>query len=243
MPALSKQGRSGCPHLRASQGCCARCGGGGAWGAKIDLNSCYWSVHLPPAMAEAVRVAAAGTTYALVRVPFGWHQAPGLVQHLIAAVLFELANTQVVIVQYLDDILFVGRDRLITGGGPEVPTGAPTVRDAWEALQHVRRLTHTDSGSSTGATAIRVMEPGSVDTYTSALRQALLASTRDELLVDAVERRLNALAAKRKSGSSATAPRWRVTRRRIWPVKVSLSAQSQSSMPPSHLRGWGSSSV
>ena len=90
-------------------------------------------------------------------------------------------------------------------GGPEVPTGAPTVRDAWEALQHVRRLTHTDLGSSTGATAIRVMEPGSVDTYTSALRQALLASTPDELLVDAVERRLNALAAKRKSGSSATA--------------------------------------
>ena len=91
------------------------------------------------------------------------------------------------------------------GGGAEVPTGAPTVRDAWEALQHVRRLTHTDSGSSTGATAIRVMEPGSVDTYTSALRQALLASTPDKLLVDAVERRLNALAAKRKSGSSATA--------------------------------------
>ena len=44
-----------------------------------------------------------------------------------------------------------------------------------------------------------------MDTYTSALRQALLASTPDELLVDAVERRLNALAAKRKSGSSATA--------------------------------------
>ena len=64
---------------------------------------------------------------------------------------------------------------------------------------------HTDSGSSTGATAIQVMEPGSVDTYTSALRQALLAGTPDELLVDAVERRLNALAAKRKSGSSATA--------------------------------------
>ena len=62
-------------------------------------------------MAGGVRVAAAGTTYALVCVPFGWHQAPGLVQHLIAAVLSELPHTQVVIVQYLDDILFVGRDR------------------------------------------------------------------------------------------------------------------------------------
>ena len=44
-----------------------------------------------------------------------------------------------------------------------------------------------------------------MDTYTSALRQALLAGTPDELLVDAVERRLNILAARGKSGSSATA--------------------------------------
>ena len=44
-----------------------------------------------------------------------------------------------------------------------------------------------------------------MDTYTSALRQALLAGTPDELLMGAVERRLNALGAKRKSGSSATA--------------------------------------
>ena len=64
-------------------------------------------------------------------------------------------------------------------------------------------LTHTDSGPSTGATAIRVVESGSVDTYTSALRQALLASSPNELLVDAMERRLNVLAAKGKSGSSA----------------------------------------
>ena len=68
----------------------------------------------PPAMPGAVRVAVACTTYAPVHVPFGCHQAPGLVQHLIAAVLSELRNTRVVIVRSLDDILFVGRDRLIT---------------------------------------------------------------------------------------------------------------------------------
>ena len=68
-------------------------------------------------VAGAVRVAGqwpSGTTYALVRVPFSWHQALGLVQHLIAAVLSELPDTQVVIVQYLDDILFVGRDRQVS---------------------------------------------------------------------------------------------------------------------------------
>ena len=70
---------------------------GGAWGAKIDLSNCCWSVHLPPAMVVAVRLAAVCTTYALVRVPFGWHQTPGLVQHLNAALLSELPDTQVVI--------------------------------------------------------------------------------------------------------------------------------------------------
>ena len=65
-------------------------------------------------MASAVRVAAAGNTYAVVCVPFGWHQAPSLVQHLIGALLSELPDTQVAIVQYPDDIFFVGRDRPLT---------------------------------------------------------------------------------------------------------------------------------
>ena len=99
MPALSKQGPSNCPHSRALRDSCVRSGGGGGgWGAKIDLTNYYWSVHLAPAMAGAVRVAAAGTTYALVCVLFGWQQAPGLVQHLIAALPFEFTETQVVIV-------------------------------------------------------------------------------------------------------------------------------------------------
>ena len=58
-------------------------------------------------------MAASGTTYALVRVPFGWHQALGLVPHLIAAVLSKLRDTQVVFVQYLDDIPFMGREGLV----------------------------------------------------------------------------------------------------------------------------------
>ena len=45
--------------------------------------------------------------YAIVLVPFGWHQAPGLVQHLIARMLSALRPSSVLIVQYLDDVLFV----------------------------------------------------------------------------------------------------------------------------------------
>ena len=78
------------------------------YACKIDLRNCYWSIHLPPDMLNCIRVAAATDRYAFVRVPFGWHQAPGLVQHLIARVLETLPPSSVLIIQYLDDILFVG---------------------------------------------------------------------------------------------------------------------------------------
>ena len=56
-------------------------------------------------------MAAGSDRYAIVRVPFGWHQAPGLVQHLIDRVPSSLPPTAVLILQYLDDILFVGPHR------------------------------------------------------------------------------------------------------------------------------------
>ena len=48
--------------------------------------------------------------YAFLCVPFGWHQAPGLVHALISDLLGDLGRGGVVVVQYLDDILFVGHD-------------------------------------------------------------------------------------------------------------------------------------
>ena len=44
-------------------------------------------------------------------VPFGWHEAPGLVQHLIATVIAHVDPGVVVVVQYLDDILVVGKHK------------------------------------------------------------------------------------------------------------------------------------
>ena len=78
------------------------------WACKLDLKNCYWSVHLPPSLVNCIRVAAGTNRYAIVRVPFGWHQAPGLVQHLIDRVLSSLPPTAVLVIQYLDDILVVG---------------------------------------------------------------------------------------------------------------------------------------
>ena len=78
------------------------------WACKLDLKNCYWSVHLPPSLVNCIQVAAGSDRYAIVRVPFGWHQAPGLVQHLIDRVLSSLPPSAVLIIRYLDDILFVG---------------------------------------------------------------------------------------------------------------------------------------
>ena len=82
-----------------------------AWACKLDLKNYYWSVHLPPQLLNSVRIGAGGDRYCIVRVPFGWHQAPGLVQHLISRVLATVPSDTVVVIQYLDDILFVSHDR------------------------------------------------------------------------------------------------------------------------------------
>ena len=85
--------------------------GGGARATKLDLQKCYWSIVLPPQLQRAIHVGVQGTTVAVVRVPFGWHQAPGLVQHLVASAIAKVPVGMVVVVQYLDDILFLGRDK------------------------------------------------------------------------------------------------------------------------------------
>ena len=97
--------------VRTCAGASGPCHEDGLWGAKRDIANCYWSVCLPPDLAGAIQVAAGNRTYALLRVPFGWHYAPGLVQALIADLLRDLDPDGVVVVQYLDDVLFIGRDR------------------------------------------------------------------------------------------------------------------------------------
>ena len=88
---------------------------GEAWAFRLDLQNCYWSIHLPPPLVNTIHVAAGVDHYAIIRVPFGWHQALGLVQHRIARVLDSIDSESTVIVQYLDDLLFVGRHKVTMG--------------------------------------------------------------------------------------------------------------------------------
>ena len=65
----------------------------------------------PPHVTRAIRVGVGNRSFAIVRVPFGWHQAPGLVQHLIATRIAHVDPGGVVVVQYPDDILVVGKQK------------------------------------------------------------------------------------------------------------------------------------
>ena len=61
--------------------------GSGAYTTEVDIGNCYWSVLLPETLQQVVRIGAGSHKYAIFRVRFGWHEAPGLVQHLIATLL------------------------------------------------------------------------------------------------------------------------------------------------------------
>ena len=87
----------------------------GGWATKIDPGNCYWSIHLPPHLTKAIRVGVGSRSFAIVRVPFrvpfSWHQVPGLVQHLITTAIAHVDPGTVVVVLYLDDILCVGKNK------------------------------------------------------------------------------------------------------------------------------------
>ena len=74
-------------------------GGGGAMGNQTGHSKLLLERRAPPPLTNTIRVAAQGHTYAFLRVPFGWHQAPGLVQALISDLLKDLGRGGVVVVQ------------------------------------------------------------------------------------------------------------------------------------------------
>ena len=89
--------------------------GSGAYATKVDIPVCYWSVLSPETLQQAIHIGAGSYTYAILRVMFGWHQAPGLVQHLIATLLQHVDKEAVIVIQYLADILCVSHYRVYFG--------------------------------------------------------------------------------------------------------------------------------
>ena len=93
-------------------------GGLGHFGPYPKLPFKFWTfLHANAMFLDSELFCYIGITTRIKRLgqlepPFGWHQAPGLVQHLIATVIAQVDPGGVVVVKYLDDILVVGRQKL-----------------------------------------------------------------------------------------------------------------------------------
>ena len=75
------------------------------WFTKLDVSNMFYTCKLPPDQRTAFRIRVGGDTYAFAGLPFGWSRSPALAQELLGCYLATLHPTQVVVIQYLDDIL------------------------------------------------------------------------------------------------------------------------------------------
>ena len=201
--------------MRTCAGASGPCHEGGLWGAKVDIANCYWSVCLPPDLAGAIRVAAGNRTYTLLRVPFGWHRAPCLVQALIADLLRDLDPDGVVAVQYLDDMLFIGRDRAQVAAVAE--DAAYTVRRAGflvsvkSELEPQRRIAWMGKAGGPALPAAKLGRPGQVRSGMQTLPPARARHQGGRTSIQAVGWR-SGLPLPRRHGRTSGGPPWRPAR-------------------------------
>ena len=86
---------------------------------KSDIKNCYWSCRLPPEWLDTFVVQHSGRRYRYLVLPFGFdaavfalnRKAGDLVQEVLAKAPPNLAAALEVL-QYVDDILVYGRDRV-----------------------------------------------------------------------------------------------------------------------------------
>ena len=78
---------------------------------KLDISNMFWSVRLPPEYVDSFRFRVRGTTYAIPSLPFGWTHSPAIAVAVLAQYLAVTFPGEVIIIQYVDDILLVAANR------------------------------------------------------------------------------------------------------------------------------------
>ena len=78
---------------------------------KLDISNMFWSVRLPHEYADSFRFRVRGTTYAIPSLPFGWTHSPAIAVAVLAQYLAVTFPGEVIIIQYVDDILLVAANR------------------------------------------------------------------------------------------------------------------------------------
>ena len=78
---------------------------------KLDISNMFWFVQLPPQYANSFRFRVRGITYAIPSLPFGWTHSPTIAVAVLAQYLAVTFPGDIIIIQYVDDILLVAADR------------------------------------------------------------------------------------------------------------------------------------
>ena len=82
-----------------------------AYFTKLDVSSMFWSVLLPPEHTTSFRFRVRGVTYAIPSLPFGWSASPSMAVEVLAAYLTLHFPGEVILIQYVDDVLLISADQ------------------------------------------------------------------------------------------------------------------------------------
>jgi hypothetical protein len=84
------------------------------WMTKLDVSNHFWTCRMPAKYANSVRIGVCGKVFALPSLPFGWTHSPVMAQRLLGETLAKMYPNDVIIIQYVDDILVfgLGKDRV-----------------------------------------------------------------------------------------------------------------------------------
>ena len=80
---------------------------------KLDISNMFYTCRTPPKCEVGLRVQIGDTVYGFPRLPFEWAHSPALAQELLGMYLSVEHQGEVVIIQYLDDVLAFSTQRLL----------------------------------------------------------------------------------------------------------------------------------
>ena len=83
----------------------------GLWACHLDVANAFWSFELPREFWCAFRFEIEGEIFSIVCLLYGWKFSPSLCQRAFAHFLAVLEPGKIILLQYLDDFLFLGDDR------------------------------------------------------------------------------------------------------------------------------------
>ena len=83
--------------------------------AKIDISNMYWACKLPESLRKSIQFRVNRKSYFIPSLPFGWSFSPIIAIETISRNLLLTFPGEVILIQYLVDVLLVSVDPLVLG--------------------------------------------------------------------------------------------------------------------------------